>query len=312
MRSTFHSEAIQHQSCDQKEVYQYTVIWRKRKKKKKEEVAYHGVSVYQASRRADEQKDKGRNGRQSVANDAVEPYISSKRAQVELHEKDHPDVDGHGKGPPRIRLHEPAQKEKKKEKPSKEISFLSLPLLKRRQKKKVEGGGKGGEDDPPPTYHSKMKPWAWHSGAARSRFIAEMPSYAIRQATQAPMLAMDAKKMKVLGMVRSRLKTPNVTKTSEMPSSDSVAPMRSTALSVLTWAWSSMANSRSSARGTSMVDNTCVCIYICIYIDRVLCYFLNVEKRREDKVINSCGAVRAWGNLKGAAKRGLVLINVGL
>lgn len=60
-----------------------------------------------------------------------------------------------------------------------------------------------------------------------------MPSYAIRQATHAPMLAIEAKKINVFGIVRSRLKKAKVMNIRMMPKSDSVAPMRSTALSTL-------------------------------------------------------------------------------
>lgn len=54
----------------------------------------------------------------------------------------------------------------------------------------------------------------------------------MRQATQAPTLAMEAKKMKVFGIVRMRLKMAKVTKMELTPMSDRPAPMRSRLFSV--------------------------------------------------------------------------------
>lgn len=60
--------------------------------------------------------------------------------------------------------------------------------------------------------------------------------------------------MKVFGILRSLLKKAKVMKIIMMPKRDSVAPIRSTALSVLICSLSNMANSRSSAVGTSIVN----------------------------------------------------------
>lgn len=107
---------------------------------------------------------------------------------------------------------------------------------------------------PASTYHSNKNPCAWQRAEPRSRLKDKIPSYAIRQATQAPTLAMEAKKIKVFGMVRIRLNKAKVMKIKKIPKSDSVAPIRSTALRMLIWPGSSMANSRSSATGTSIVE----------------------------------------------------------
>lgn len=60
--------------------------------------------------------------------------------------------------------------------------------------------------------------------------------------------------MKVFGMLRSRLKKAKVMKIMIMLKSDSVAPIRSTALSVLICSWSSIWKILSSAVGTSIVN----------------------------------------------------------
>lgn len=100
-------------------------------------------------------------------------------------------------------------------------------------------------------YHSKKNPCAWQSGDQRSWVIAVIPSYAIRQATQAPILAMEAKKMKVFGIVRRRLNIAKVMNINVMPKSDSDAPIRSTAFNVLICSRPSILNSVSSAVGSS-------------------------------------------------------------
>lgn len=66
------------------------------------------------------------------------------------------------------------------------------------------------------------------------------------------MLATEAKKIKVFGIVRNRLKRAKVMKIRVIPNKDSVAPMRSTALRVSICASSNIANSRSSASGSSI------------------------------------------------------------
>lgn len=103
------------------------------------------------------------------------------------------------------------------------------------------------------THHSNIKPCAWHRDDFDPFFFKDkIPSYPIRQATHAPMLATEAKKMKVFGILRSRLNKPKVTKIMMMLKSDNVAPIRSTALSVLICSSDNMANSRSSPSGTSI------------------------------------------------------------
>lgn len=106
------------------------------------------------------------------------------------------DVDGHGKRPPRVGLHEPRHF----------VNFFQTnPSLCR-------------------TYHWKMKDCAWHSADSLPRFS---PSYLIMDATLAPALAMAAQKRNRFGVVRNFLKQRYETMIRAMATMERPAPVRS-------------------------------------------------------------------------------------
>lgn len=123
---------------------------------------------------------------------------------VVSHEEDHVDVDGHCKGPPRIRLHKPERGT---------ASSVSVD-----EKKILSVGHKS-------TYISSRNACVWHRAESSP---ASMPAYPIAQAILAPTFAIEAKRIKVLGTDRTRLEKPYVTKINKTPTKLREAPTLST------------------------------------------------------------------------------------
>lgn len=69
---------------------------------------YSGLTKHKAAIRVSNQKQRhGNSKRATVTDEAVHPPPFTERVRASAKEEDEKDVEGHGEGPPGIRLHEP-------------------------------------------------------------------------------------------------------------------------------------------------------------------------------------------------------------
>lgn len=68
---------------------------------------HRGVSIYRNPVGSIQQTDKSRQRGHPEGDQVIYPHVFHQGVGVEVQEKDHEDVDGHGERPPRVRLHEP-------------------------------------------------------------------------------------------------------------------------------------------------------------------------------------------------------------